>query len=235
MNVTPLDLRQQKFKSAMRGYDRGEVDALLTEVADDYEGAIREADRLRQEVARLEDLLAEHRSEEKSLKNTLVSAQRLADEMRETAERDAQRVMRDAEARADLLVQKAQSRHEDLQREIDGLRARRRETETSVEAIINALKNTLDFVREQDQKVRVIPRASRSALAGERDGALVVRLAAPPVDGRANAALVDFLAGVLDLPKRRVSLVHGDTSRQKRVLVEGLLPADVRRRLASPA
>lgn len=154
MNVTPLDLRQQKFKTAMRGYDRGEVDALLTEVADDYEGAIREADRLRQEVARLEDLLAEHRSEEKSLKNTLVSAQRLADEMRETAERDAQRVIRDAEARADLLLQKAQSRHEDLQREIDGLRARRRETETSVEAIINALKNTLDFVREQDQKDR---------------------------------------------------------------------------------
>ena len=154
MNVTPLDLRQQKFKTAMRGYDRGEVDALLAEVADDYEGAIREADRLRQELGRLEELLAEHRSEEKSLKNTLLSAQRLADEMRETAERDAQRVMRDAEARADLLVQKAQGRHEDLQREIDGLKARRRETETSVEAIINALKNTLDFVREQDQKDR---------------------------------------------------------------------------------
>ena len=43
MNVSPLDLRQQKFKSAMRGYERGEVDALLTAVADDYEGAIREA------------------------------------------------------------------------------------------------------------------------------------------------------------------------------------------------
>ncbi len=177
MNVTPLDLRQQKFKSAMRGYDRGEVDALLTEVADDYEGAIREADRLRQEVARLEDLLAEHRSEEKSLKNTLVSAQRLADEMRETAERDAQRVMRDAEARADLLVQKAQSRHEDLQREIDGLRARRRETETSVEAIINALKNTLDFVREQDQKDRddkirlMRPRPSEAAMPAASAGA----------------------------------------------------------------
>ena len=54
MNVTPLDLRQQKFKSAMRGYDRGEVDALLAEVADDYEGALRDADRLRQDVARLE-------------------------------------------------------------------------------------------------------------------------------------------------------------------------------------
>lgn len=169
MNVTPLDLRQQKFKTAMRGYDRGEVDALLAEVADDYEGAIREADRMRQEVGRLEELLAEHRSEEKSLKNTLVSAQRLADEMRETAGRDGERIVRDAESRGDLLVQKAQSRHDELQREIDGLRARRRETETSVEAIINALKNTLDFVREQDQKERddkirlMRPRQSDSA------------------------------------------------------------------------
>lgn len=168
MNVSPLDLRQQRFKTAMRGYDRGEVDALLTAVADDYEGAIRDADRLRDEVNRLEALLAEHRSEEKSLKNTLLSAQRLADELREKAEADAQRIVRDAEGRADLLLQKAQTRHEDLQREIDGLRARRRETETSVEAIINALKNTLDFVREQDQrerddKVRLLrPRSSES-------------------------------------------------------------------------
>lgn len=193
MNVTPLDLRQQKFKTAMRGYDRGEVDALLTEVADDYEGAIREADRLRQEVARLEDLLAEHRSEEKSLKNTLVSAQRLADEMRESAERDAQRVVRDAEARADLLVQKAQTRHEDLQREIDGLRARRRETETSVEAIINALKNTLDFVREQDQK----DRDDKIRLMRPRPADAVV-----PAAGATPAAAAPA-AGVAELPPVR--------------------------------
>ncbi len=154
MNVTPLDLRQQKFKSAMRGYDRGEVDALLHEVAEDYEGALREADRMRTDVARLEAALAEHRSEERSLKNTLVSAQRLADELRDTAERDAERVLHEAESRADMLIQKAQGRLEDLQREIEGLRSRRRETETSVEAIINALKNTLDFVREQDARER---------------------------------------------------------------------------------
>ena len=154
MNVTPLDLRQQKFKTAMRGYDRGEVEALLAEVADDYEGALREADRLRQDVTRLESSLAEHKLEEKSLRNTLVSAQRVADEMRDTAERDAERMIHEAEARADLLIQKAQGRLEDLHREIEGLRSRRRETETSVEAIINALKNTLDFVREQDARER---------------------------------------------------------------------------------
>jgi cell division initiation protein len=171
MNVTPLDLRQQRFKTAMRGYDRGEVDALLAAVADDYEGALREADRLRQEVARLESALAEHRSEEKSLKNTLVSAQRIADGLRDSAHQDAQRMIREAETRADTLVQKAQLRLEELYREIDGLKMRRRETETSVEAIINALKNTLDFVREQDardrdDKIRLMrPRQAESAAA----------------------------------------------------------------------
>ncbi|MEZ5415836.1 MAG: DUF167 domain-containing protein [Vicinamibacterales bacterium] len=79
--------------------------------------------------------------------------------------------------------------------------------------------------------VRVVPRAAASALAGERDGALLVRLAAPPVDGKANEALVAFLAGAFDLPRRRVHLVHGQTSRHKRLLIEGLSPADVRRRL----
>ena len=154
MNVTPLDLRQQKFKTAMRGYDRAEVDALLAEVADDYEGALRDADRLRQEVARLESALAEHRSEEKSLKNTLVSAQRLADGLRDAAHQDAQRMIKDAEARADGLVQRSQVRLEELQREIDGLKLKRRDVEMTLEASISALHNTLDFVRDQDARER---------------------------------------------------------------------------------
>ena len=58
-------------------------------------------------------------------------------------------------------------------------------------------------------EVRVIPRAAKSVLAGERDGAVLVRLAAPPVDGQANDALLVFLAGVLGLPRRALSIVHG--------------------------
>ncbi len=80
-------------------------------------------------------------------------------------------------------------------------------------------------------EVRVIPRASKSALAGERNGAVLVRLAAPPVDGQANDALVAFLAGVLDLPIRALSIVRGDKARHKQVLVTGLRPDDVLARL----
>lgn len=71
-------------------------------------------------------------------------------------------------------------------------------------------------------RVRVVPRAGRSSVTGERDGALLVRLAAAPVDGEANEALTEFLAGRLGVPKRAVRLVSGDRSRHKRLEVDGL-------------
>ena len=70
--------------------------------------------------------------------------------------------------------------------------------------------------------VRVMPRAGRAGIAGTRGGALLVRLNAPPVEGAANAELVDVLAEVLDVPRRDVSIVSGATSKQKRVRVVGI-------------
>lgn len=79
--------------------------------------------------------------------------------------------------------------------------------------------------------VKVIPRAGRTALAGTRDGALLVRLAAAPVDGAANADLVAFLAKQFDVPKSRIAIAAGETSRLKRVKILGLDARTVRARL----
>ena len=76
--------------------------------------------------------------------------------------------------------------------------------------------------------VRVVPRARRTEYAGERDGALLVRLAAPPVEGAANAALIDFLASALDLPRRSIRIVSGERSRRKRVAIDGMTTEQVR-------
>jgi cell division initiation protein len=154
MKVTPLDLRQQKFKTVMRGYDRAEVESFLAETADDYETALREADRLRDDLARVQSSLEEHREGERNLRNTLLTAQKLADEIRLNAETEGKRLVREAEGRADLLLQKTQSRVEEVQREIDGLRLKRRDVENSLESTISALRNALEFVREQDAKER---------------------------------------------------------------------------------
>jgi uncharacterized protein (TIGR00251 family) len=70
--------------------------------------------------------------------------------------------------------------------------------------------------------VRVVPRASKAGIAGRRDDAILVRLGAAPVDGAANAELIETLARALDLPKRALSITAGATSRSKRVRVDGL-------------
>lgn len=79
-------------------------------------------------------------------------------------------------------------------------------------------------------EVRVVPNAPRSEVVGWHAGALKVKLHAPPVDGKANQALGDFLAGELGLPRRAVTLLRGDTSRQKVLRLAGCTLADLRRR-----
>jgi hypothetical protein len=80
-------------------------------------------------------------------------------------------------------------------------------------------------------EVRATPRARTSGLAGVRDGALLVRLAAPPVDGAANAELVETLAAALGVAKRDISVVRGASARRKRIELRGLEASEVARRL----
>lgn len=70
--------------------------------------------------------------------------------------------------------------------------------------------------------VLVQPRASRTKVVGEHDGRLKIALAAPPVDGEANAALIEFVSDALDVRKADVRLVDGETSRRKRLIVQGV-------------
>jgi uncharacterized protein (TIGR00251 family) len=79
--------------------------------------------------------------------------------------------------------------------------------------------------------IRVIPRARRTEIGGMRDGALVVRLQAPPAEGAANAALVDLLARRLDIPRHSIRLVSGEHTRRKRVAIAGVSAAMVARAL----
>lgn len=176
MNISPLDLRQPRFRTGLRGFDKVEVTSFLAAAADDYEQALRESDRLRQDLTRMEAMLNEHREAEKNLKTTLIAAQKLADEIRANAEEEARRMTSEAEARSNLikasaeedarrtvtdaetrsnhLLDRTQARVEDVQREIDGLRLKRKDVEATIESTIHALRNTLEFVREQETRDR---------------------------------------------------------------------------------
>ena len=135
---------------ALRGFDRTEVVAFLTEAADDYEHALREIDRLRQ------DIVAHGSAARRAPRARGQPAQHAAH--RAAARRRDQGVGADrSEAdhprgagRADLLLQKAQGRLEEIERDINELRLRRRDVEGSLEGSIQALYRALEFIREQD-------------------------------------------------------------------------------------
>jgi len=154
ITITPLDMRQARFSTAMRGFDKDDVTTFLQEAAEGFDHALRENERLRMEIVRLDASLQQFRELEGSLKTTLMSAQKIADDMRETAQQEAARIIREAEGRAELTLQRTQAKTEDIEREIDGLRIKRREAETNLEGTIAALHNTLDFIREQDRRER---------------------------------------------------------------------------------
>ena len=82
-------------------------------------------------------------------------------------------------------------------------------------------------------ELHVVPRAAKTAIAGVHDGRVKVSLAAPPVDGAANDALVAFIAKTLGRPKRDVELIRGETSRKKTLAIRGVTLAAVRALLES--
>ena len=183
MRIAPLDLRQPHFKVGMRGFDRTEVVAFLTEAADDYEHALREIDRLRMDLQRMELVLNEHRERETNLRNTLLTAQRLSDEVKASAQNEAKMIVREAQGRADLLLQKAQIRLGELERDITELRLRRRGVEGTLESSIQTLYQALEFIREQDQPEEklLLHRARQTEAAGpQRPAAEASRAADEP-------------------------------------------------------
>lgn len=71
-------------------------------------------------------------------------------------------------------------------------------------------------------ELRVQPRSSRNQIVGEQDGVLKIKLMAPPVDGEANTALIEFIAGYLHLPRKNIKLIKGESSRHKIVEIMGI-------------
>jgi uncharacterized protein len=95
----------------------------------------------------------------------------------------------------------------------------------------NCVSGVSKHARGSVLSVIVTPRAARSSIEQLADGAIQVRVAAPPVNGAANAALLRFLAGVLDVPRSRLEIIGGASSRRKRITVNGLTPDELETRL----
>ena len=117
MRITPLDVRKQEFKRGMRGYDGDEVRAFLSNLADEYEAVLVDNKQLRERLVEQDEKLAEYRNLEQTLRDTLMTAEKLAQEARDTARREGEVLLAEARQRVDQVLADGRRRLDELRRE----------------------------------------------------------------------------------------------------------------------
>ena len=125
MALSPLDIQEKEFSSAFFGYQKAEVDEFLEEVAASLKEALRENNALKDEIARLKNELERLRREEGLIKEALVKAQDLAENIKKEAEVEAKEILLKAREEADQLLKEAQEKRERLLLEIENLKGQR--------------------------------------------------------------------------------------------------------------
>jgi cell division initiation protein len=140
-NLTPLEIQKQTFSRAIKGYHPDEVRAYLHLVAEEIERLLRENDRLTRETMNLREDLEDHSNRERILKDTLLSAQKVAEDLTANARKEAELIVKDAELLSERLIGQAMQRVGDLEKSIQDLKIERR-------AARNRLQSTLDGIQQ---------------------------------------------------------------------------------------
>ena len=107
MKLTPLDIRKQQFKKVMRGYDPIEVDTFMEMLGNEFEEAMKNQKEMRDKTVELETQLRDYRQIEKTLQQTLLQAQETTGRTYESARREAETILRDAQSKGDRMVEQA--------------------------------------------------------------------------------------------------------------------------------
>jgi cell division initiation protein len=162
MPLTPLDIQQQRFRTAFRGYETKEVESFLEQAASAFEEVQRENLRLGEELKRIAGEIEEFKRREGTIKRALLHSQKVLDQMQENARREADVIVAEAQAKADKILQHAQGRVAELQESIAELKRRRVQVEAEITFVIESHRKLLEAERqatreldEMDDKLKV--------------------------------------------------------------------------------
>ena len=145
MRITPMDIRQQQFTVRMfRGFDVQEVDTFLEDLAADYEMLLKENTLLKEQLQTLEERARGLEDRERVLQETLVTTQKVLEEMKESARREAAIMIREAELKGERVVEAARTAEASIQAEVEALKRMRRQLAESVRSTIEMYQRLLD-------------------------------------------------------------------------------------------
>jgi len=146
MNITPLDIQQQQFKGKMLGgLDPNDVDSFLQMVASEMESLIRENSELKEQARKFSLQLEELSQREVSLRDTMLAAQKITEEMKANAQKEAHLLVSEAELKGERIVAEAENRLLQLNNQIYELKRQKLQFETNLKSLVEAHLKMLSF------------------------------------------------------------------------------------------
>ncbi len=168
MKITPLDISQKSFGRGLRGFDRQEVEAFLALVASEFEAALKELHSLREDNRRLEEQVVELRGRERVLQETMVTAQKACEEIREAARKEAEITLSEAELQAERIVQSAHQRYLRVVDDIQEMKRQRVQFGASLRATIESHFKLLETFGEAGPEPQIELLAAKKKTAEEK-------------------------------------------------------------------
>ena len=155
-NLTPLEIQKQTFSRALKGYNADEVRGYLHLVAEEIERLVRENDRYARENAMLREDLEDHSNRERILKDTLLSAQKVAEDVTANARKEAELIVKDAELLSERLIAQAMQRVGDLERAIQDLKIERKQARNRLQSTLDTIQQMVMLDAEQESNEQPI-------------------------------------------------------------------------------
>ena len=150
MKISPMEIQRQTFSKRLRGYDPDEVRTYLNLIGEELQQIQREQAALQQEATFLRSIVDEHKQREEILKNTLLTAQRVSEEIKENARKQSETTVKQAELQADRLVELAQDRAKTIERDTLDLRSMRQMLRGDIRALLERIQHILDAQEEAE-------------------------------------------------------------------------------------
>ncbi|HXZ35278.1 MAG TPA: DivIVA domain-containing protein [Thermodesulfobacteriota bacterium] len=148
MKITPLDIQQQQFRVKFRGFDMVEVDNFLDLVANEWEELLRENNQLKEEDHQKAERIEELKGAERELRNALVSAQQICEEIKNNARKEGDLIIEEAKGNARKIIEAAQAQAIQLQTDISQLHRQREEFKASLKSTVDMHLRLLESYRE---------------------------------------------------------------------------------------
>jgi len=168
LKLTPLDIKKQRFKQKVRGYDPVEVETFLEMVADEYESVLVEKNKRYEEASKLRVQLGDYKQVEKTLQETLMNAQQSVNQSRENSKREAEIIVREAELKAERILDEAREKLDKMKNEVSILKVQK---ESFAKRLKHLLESQIELINvlEIDDDLSSVNRSAAAPTGSNQD------------------------------------------------------------------